>query len=222
MRCMAIALASLAVGEVPETRLALIALAAVGIRMAFALTGDDVAFVVGSANTVAVACLATFWAETVCTGHTSVALTTEYVRLALAIATKLDTFFAHRSRWIAVALFGAIEHVNADRVEDLIALRRRSLFVIDFVVCAIAIVGNVFAATIFSWRRSSQDDGVLDARQYGKRVDQNLRSRVIVLRMLTLKCQFHFVDFATFQAHVGQCDHIRGAFRQSEWDAIFA
>lgn len=39
--------------------------------------------------------------------------------------------------------------------------------------------------------------------------------------MLALEQQFHFVDFAAFQANIGQCDHICRAFRQFEWNAIF-
>lgn len=165
VRCVPIAFASLAIREVPETRLALITFTTVRIRVAFALAGDDVAFIVGRSNAVTVACLATFWAETVCAGHTFVALTTKNVRLALAIAAEFFTLFAHRSGWVAVAQFGAIEHVNADRVEDFITFGRCSLFVVNVVVHTIAIVGNVFAATIFGWWRSGQNDGVFDARQ---------------------------------------------------------
>lgn len=53
--CMAIALAGLAVGEVPEPRLALVALAAVGFLVTIALAIDLVAEGVQRANVMAVA-----------------------------------------------------------------------------------------------------------------------------------------------------------------------
>lgn len=147
-----VALASLAIGEIPKTWLTLITLTAICIRMTFALSGVDVTFVVGCTDTVAIACFATLRAKAVGAGHTFVTLTTENVRFALTTAAKVYTFLAHRSGWIAIARFGAVVYEDAHVFEYFITFGRCPFLVVNIIISSIAIVGNVFLATIFSWR----------------------------------------------------------------------
>jgi hypothetical protein len=98
-----VALAHLAVGEVPEAGLALVTLPPIRIGMAGALSRDQVTVVVFGANAVTVAGLATFRAEAVVAGGAFIAGPAHNVWLALTIAAELFAFFAQRSRRVALA-----------------------------------------------------------------------------------------------------------------------
>lgn len=88
-----VAVALLAIVEVPETRLALVAHAAVRVRPAAALAGDLVAVAVEGARLVAVALFAALRAEAVGAGRAPVAAAADDVRFALARAAVGVAFF---------------------------------------------------------------------------------------------------------------------------------
>jgi len=87
LRRMTIALADPALGEVPVARLALVALPAVGVRHALALTGYQIAVLVLRSDAVAVAGLASLRSESVGARGTLVALPAHHVWLALAVSS---------------------------------------------------------------------------------------------------------------------------------------
>lgn len=82
-----VALAALAVREVPETGLALAAGSAVGVGTALATSGLDVAEIVEGADAVAVARDASLGPETVRSRRAAVATSTDHVRLTRTQST---------------------------------------------------------------------------------------------------------------------------------------
>lgn len=102
-RRMPVALALLAIVEVPETRLALVALAAVRVGPTAALAGDLVAFAIKGADLVAVARLAAFRSEAVSARRAAIALAADHVRLAQTRTAVGVAFLRHRTGWVAVA-----------------------------------------------------------------------------------------------------------------------
>jgi hypothetical protein len=98
-----VAVALLAVGEIPITNLALIALAAVGVWLTVTLTRCQMALVVLGSNAVAIARLASVGAESIRSWCALITLTADHIWLTLAKATVLLTLLAERSSWVAVA-----------------------------------------------------------------------------------------------------------------------
>jgi hypothetical protein len=103
-RCsMSVTVASLTVGEVPVSNLTLVAFSSVCLRMAVTLSRHKIALVVLRSDTVAVTGLTTVWREAISAGSAFIALTTNNVRLTLAMTTMLFALLTERSSWITVA-----------------------------------------------------------------------------------------------------------------------
>lgn len=94
--------ASTTVREIPKTRLTQTAGSRVGVRVATAAACFYVAEVIEGSDTVAVAWLATFRSEVVRPWCTSVAFTTDYLRLARTPAAELITQETVRSGRVAL------------------------------------------------------------------------------------------------------------------------
>ena len=91
---MSIAVALLAIGEVPVARLALVALASVGVGLAVTLAGGQVTFTVFRADAVAVARLAAVLRESVRAWCATVTLTSDDIGLAPAESSVLVALLA--------------------------------------------------------------------------------------------------------------------------------
>lgn len=110
---MSITLADTARGEVPVARLALIALPAIGIRMAGTLTRQQITIVVLATDTITIAGLATLRSKAIGTRRTLIALATHHIGFALTEAAIGIAFLTQRSRRIAVTHAGTIVDILA-------------------------------------------------------------------------------------------------------------
>lgn len=99
---MAVAVAGLAVREVPVASLTLITLPSVGLRMAITLTGYEITFVVLRTDAVAITSLTSVRRESISARCAFVALSADDVGFALAMTSMLFTLLAERSRRVAV------------------------------------------------------------------------------------------------------------------------
>lgn len=101
--CMSVTFAHLTVREVPESRLTLIALSSVGIRVTITLTGYQIAIVVLRSDTVTIASFASLRSESVCSRCTLVTLAPNHVGLARAVSSEFLTFLRRRTGRITFA-----------------------------------------------------------------------------------------------------------------------
>lgn len=116
-----VAVTTLAVGVVPEARLAFVALSAVRVGSAFALASLGIAEVVQGTNAVAVTWSAASRSKTIGSRCTAVAAAAYHIGLALALTTQRVAHTAVRALWVAPAILGSLEDVEADAVEVLLA-----------------------------------------------------------------------------------------------------
>lgn len=98
-----VALAALAMREVPETGIALTAGSAVGVGVTLAATGLDVTEIVEGTNAVAVAGDASFRTETVRSRRAAVATSANHVRLARTHSAVVFAQKTARARWVTLA-----------------------------------------------------------------------------------------------------------------------
>lgn len=147
----AVALASLAMREIPEARLALAAGSAVGVRPALASAGLHVAEIVEGTHAVAVAGYATLGAEAVSSRRATVASSADHVRLTGTDAAVVLAQQAARSSRVAFARMRAVVNVVSNAVLILLAnFRYVGPHGIDIVEELAAMVSLVFLATKFA------------------------------------------------------------------------
>lgn len=102
-RSMTIAVARLAIREVPVSDLTLVALSSVCLRVTITLSGNEIAFVVFRADAVTIASLTSVGREAVSAWRALFALTSDNVQLTFAVSTMLLTLLAERAGWVAIA-----------------------------------------------------------------------------------------------------------------------
>lgn len=100
---MSITITHFAVGEIPESDLALITFSTVCIWMTVTLARDQVTFVIFWSNAVTIASFTSIWPKTISSWSTSITLAPNYVLFATTSSSKLFAFFTLWTSWVTVA-----------------------------------------------------------------------------------------------------------------------
>lgn len=98
--CMSVTFAHLTVREVPESWLALIALASIRVRVTVTLSGHQIAIIILRSNAVTIASFASLRSKSVRSRCTLVALTSNDIGFARTVSTEFLAFLRRRSGWI--------------------------------------------------------------------------------------------------------------------------
>lgn len=147
----AVALASLAVREVPEARLALTASPPIGIRPTLASASFNVAEIIQCPHTVAVARDATLWAKSIRSRRATVATSADDVLFARTNAAVIFAEQTVRASWVTLASVRPVVNVVTDAILILLAnIRNIVRYGVEIVIVVAAAISFVLLATKFT------------------------------------------------------------------------
>ena len=197
----AVALASLAVREVPEAGLALAASSAVCVRSALASASFNVAEIIQRPYAVAVARDAALRAKTVRSRRATIATSADDVLLARASAAVIFAEQTVRASRVTLASVRPVVNVVADAVLILLAnVRYIVRYGVEVVVVVTAAIPFVLLAAKFTDHGHLEKRNRVDPRPEDDRVDQNGRGRCVSVIVEFTELQQNVVSFACLQA----------------------
>lgn len=204
----AVALASLAVREVPESGLALAAGSAVGVRSALASASFNVAEIIQRPYAVAVARDAALWTKTVRPGRATIATSADDVLLARASAAVIFAEQTVRASRVTLAGVRPVVNVVADAVLILFAnIRDVVRYGVEIVVVIAAAISFVLLATKLTDYGHLEERNRVYPRSEDDRVDQNGRGRCVSVIAEFAELQQNVVSFSCLQTDGRLYDH---------------